>query len=211
MFVECSGRKSRAFTFKGLLVSYFQKFTMFQFFGRSQLLCSHKASGIFYYLRTQCALHYFIYYATTALCKYLITCSVMQMTKNCSYAFALKVKHLYSYIHNNQITFSLHMCKNINRQFNSHTKRKAYSCLAVSTGHTALQLKHCTCSTEPRSYLLSRTVSFTWMWHFAFDKTAVLQDAQVSQCDVLLSTLSRFPRMHLSHQLAVTAQLQVLK
>lgn len=193
MFVECSGRKSRAFTFKGLLVSYFQKFTMFQFFGRSQLLCSHN----------------FIYYAMTALCKYLITCSVMQMTKNCSYAFALKVKHLYSYIHNNQITFSLHMCKNINRQFNSHTKRKAYSCLAVSTGHTALQLKHCTCSTEPRSYLLSRTVSFTWMWHFAFDKTAVLQDAQVSQCDVLLSTLSRFPRMHLSHQLALTAQLQV--
>lgn len=65
-------------------------------FGRSQL-CPYKASNKFYYVRTYCALHYFIYYAMTTSYKSLIT---RRLLKRYSKAFGLKVKHLYSIIHN---------------------------------------------------------------------------------------------------------------
>ena len=79
-------------------------------FGRSQL-CPYEASCKFYYLRTHCALHYFIFFAMTASFKSLITRRILN--KRYSYSYALKLKHLYSYIQTDSNHVCLHICVRI--------------------------------------------------------------------------------------------------
>lgn len=72
----------------------------------------------FYFLRTHCALQHFISYAMTT----------SRLQNRNSYPFALKIKHLYSDIHNDSNHVFPHLCVRI---FIGSTIRplKAFSCL----------------------------------------------------------------------------------
>lgn len=65
------------------------------YFGRSQL-CLYETSGKMNYLRTHCALHYFMYYAVTASCRSLFACTLLE--KQSSNVFVLIVNYLHTYM-----------------------------------------------------------------------------------------------------------------
>lgn len=83
-----------------------------------------------------CALHHLIYYAMPTSSKSFVTRWIL---KRYSYLFALKIKYLYSYIHDDSIPhFSPRMRKNVYRKYNSPSKSKAYSCLYLEINKTVI-------------------------------------------------------------------------
>lgn len=81
-------------------------YTIFLSSASATQLCPYEASSKFYYLRTHCALALFYLLCNNNFIKSLFTCRLL---KRCSCPFALKIKHSYSYIHND----SNHICVRI--------------------------------------------------------------------------------------------------
>lgn len=82
--------------FLGSVVAFHILFFVFGF-GRLPL-CPYEASDKFNCLRTHDASHYLVFYAETALCKYLLLFVDYYMYNQYSNEFIWRLKHLYGYI-----------------------------------------------------------------------------------------------------------------